>query len=71
MEKISFVYKKKGCMISEASWIEKLGQCNLENDDCRMVVKKQEQMRCNSNLVGHCCKHVVNGSSHEMCWRKG
>lgn len=65
MEKISFVYKKKGCMISDASWIEKLGQCNLENDDCDMAVKKQEEMRCNSNLVGHCCKHVVNGSSHE------
>ncbi len=43
-------------------WIDKVGYCN--NQDLRCI-NCLPDFACVSNLCGHCCKHVINGTDLE------
>lgn len=58
-----FIYKGQGIDIQRVRWIEKQGNCNLEENPC--FIRVDDSNRCASNLSCHACKHVIWGSDEE------
>ena len=56
-----FIYDQVGYILEYMEWHEKPGTCNWHDEGCPLKIAHTGKGKCHSNLVGHCCKHVVRG----------
>lgn len=64
MKEKGFIYN--GCVydIRHVDWSEKTGRCDYVSCNGRLKDKTDSE-KCQSSLLGHCCKHVINGTDFE------
>ncbi len=60
-----FIYDKMGLNLKYVDWIEKPGACQKDRACLLRYTDPKGVTRCTNTLVGHSCKHVVNGYASE------
>ncbi len=66
MSHFGFLYDGRGYRIDEVDWIAKPGRCEQEDPSCPMAALGEDgKWKCVNTMVGHSCKHVVNGNANE------
>ena len=62
MSDTSFYYKNKRYTLERTEWAKKAG-ANCKNANCPL--RNKTTQNCESTLLSHCCKHVINGTDLE------